>query len=125
MQNKPNFVNYILHILGFSLCVIPPAICTLTYFPLWVDRGGSSCLAGGCVLLLTLSLLPLYKRIRAALVHGPSYLMWLVIFVLFHALSRIADEVAVISLVGFIGNLLGAGVLWIARRRAKNEKRGV
>lgn len=117
------FVSLGLHIIGFLLCVVPPAVCTLMYFPLWRDLGYESCIAGGTALLLALCIIPLYKMIRRGLMTFSSYLMWLVLFLLFFALSRIAEQMTVISLVGFIGNLLGAICFYFAKRaKTGNEE---
>ena len=102
------FVNLGLHILGFSLCILPPAICTLSYFPLWKSVGYESCIAGGTALVLALTIIPIYKLIRQRLTSFSSYIMWLFLFLLFFGMSKIAAQMTVISLVGFIGNLLGA-----------------
>ena len=42
--------------------------------------------------------------------------MWLVSFLIFFCLSRIADEMTVISFVGFVGNLIGALFFHLGRR---------
>ena len=109
------FISFILHIAGFALCILPPAICTLSYFPLWKASGFESCIAGGTALLLVLCAIPLWKMIKKALTSYSSYLIWLMLFLLFFALSRIATQMTVISLVGFIGNLLGAICFRIAK----------
>jgi ABC-type enterochelin transport system permease subunit len=116
------FVSLGLHILGFLLCILPPAICTLSYFPLWREAGYESCIAGGVAILLILCALPIYKLIKRMLTSYSSYFLWLVLFLLFFALSRIADQMTVISLVGFIGNLLGAICFFIAKRLNKIRK---
>lgn len=123
-KNKSKFVNIVLHIIGFSLCVLPPAICTLLYFPLWRKAGGEVALSGLCLFLVVISALPLYRGIKRLLRSPASYTVWLCLFVLFFSLSKIADEVTVISFVGFIGNLLGAVCFGIARRRTREEEMG-
>ena len=116
-QRKTNlFAYFCLHIIGFLLCIVPPAICTLSYFPLWKEVGYQNCIAGGVALLLVLSVIPLYKLLRRFLMSFSSYLMWLVLFLIFFGLSKIADQMTVISLVGFIGNLLGAICFFVAKR---------
>lgn len=116
------FVSFSLHILGFALCVIPPAVCTLNYFPLWKEMGYESCIAGGAALLLVLCTVPLYKLLRKWLESCSSYVMWLGLFIIFFGLSKIADQMTVISLVGFIGNLLGAICFYIGKRFGRRAK---
>lgn len=116
LKNNAKFANIILHFLGFSLCIVPPLACTLSYFPLWKSVGYEHCLAGGSVLLVVLCFFPLLKFIGRAITSYSSYVAWLLCFVLFFALSRIAEQMTVISMVGFISNLLGALCFKIARR---------
>ena len=116
--NKRGFVSFCLHILGILLCTLPPAICTLCYFPLWTQSSEKT-LAGGVLILLLLSAYPILKLIRKRLSSAASYVIWLVIFVSFFLLSRIADEMTVISFYGFVGNLLGAVCFALGRRRSE------
>ena len=111
-----SFVNIILLILGFALCIVPPAVCALTYFPLWKTAGYASCLAGGAVLVLTVCFVPIYKLLTRVMKSYSSYVMWLILFLIFFTLSKIADQMTVISLVGFVSNLLGEVCFRIARR---------
>ena len=115
-QNNRYFVNLSLHILGILLCVVPPAVCTLLYFPFWKSIGYTQCIAGGGALILVLCLLPLYKLIIKATKSASSYLMWLVMFLLFAALSKIGEQMTVISFVGFISNLAGAICFKLGKR---------
>lgn len=122
-QRKTNlFAYFSLHIIGFILCVAPPAICTLSYFPLWREVGYHSCIAGGVALILVLSIIPLYKLLRRTLISFSSYLMWLLLFLIFFGLSKIADQMTVISFVGFVGNLLGAICFFFAKRFKRIER---
>ena len=116
------FVSLGLHIIGFLLCVVPPALCTLNYFPLWREMGYESCIAGGVALLLAICAVPLYKLVRKWLEGFSSYIMWLLLFLLFFGLSKIADQMTVISLVGFIGNLLGAVCFYVGKKIGKRGK---
>ncbi len=105
-----------LHIIGFMLCILPPAICTVTYFPLWKSVGYEYYIAGGSALLLVLCLIPLYKYLTRALTKFSTYVMWLLLFLLFLALSKIAEQMIVISFVGFVGNLMGEICFYLAGR---------
>ena len=116
-RNKGKYVNLALHIIGFSLCIVPPLVCTLSYFPLWKNAGYSYCIAGGTALLLVLCFFPLLKFVGRAISSYGSYIVWLLCFVIFYSLSKIADQMTVISLIGFMGNLAGTVCFKIAKRR--------
>jgi hypothetical protein len=64
--------------------------------------------SGGALLLLIAAWVPVTKLFRRIFSSPASYTMWLVIFLVFFALSAIAEQVKVISFVGFMGNALGA-----------------
>lgn len=113
---KPNFAKFILHLIGILTCVLPAVICTLCYFPLWRAAGAEYILAGGTALLIALAALPFYKYIRDALRSAASYVLWLIIFVFCFLLSKVIDQLTVISLVGFVSNLLGALLLKLGDR---------
>ena len=105
---KNNTKRILLRALGLALCVVPVATSVLLYFPLWCSKGGGAVLSGFCVLLLILSFTPLIKHARDIFKSPSGYMLWLVLFVIFLLLSKIADEMTVISFVGFIGNSMGA-----------------
>ena len=112
-KSRP-FVKYGLHILGFLLCILPPVICTASYFPIWKESGQA--VSGGVLLLLLIAAYPLYKFIKQSLTSPAAYTVWLILFILFSLLSRIAMQMTVISFVGFIGNALGAVCFYFAKR---------
>ena len=117
--NKGNFVNIILHITGFLLCIVPAAVCTMMYFPVWREAGAVSCIAGGGALILVICAIPLFKLLRRLLASPSAYMMWLIAFLLFFGLSKIATEMTVISFVGFVSNLIGAILMKVGTK--KNE----
>ena len=122
-QQKTNvFVSLCLHFAGFLLCILPPAICTLNYFPLWKATGYENCIAGGTALLLVLCIIPVFKLIKKWIFSFGSYVMWLILFLLFFSMSRIADQMTVIAFVGFVGNLLGAICFFIAKRVGRRKE---
>lgn len=116
------FAIFSLHILGFLFSVVPPAVCTLMYFPLWRAVGYEECIAGGSVLLLALCAVPLYRAIKRGLSNFSAYIMWLMLFLLFVVLSRIADQMIVISFAGFVGNLVGALCFFGAKRMKESKE---
>lgn len=103
--------------LGIFFSVIPVAVSIFSYFPLWIAREDASVLSGISLLLTLLALLPLARYLRSILRTASAPLMWLAVFIAFMLLSRIANEVTVISFVGFIGNLIGALFFKLARVR--------
>ena len=115
------FVSLGLHIAGFLLCIVPPAVCTLAYFPLWKEVGYENCIAGGVALLLALCAIPIFKLIKRWLESYSSYILWLMLFLIFFGLSRIADQMTVICFVGFIGNILGSVCFWLAKRASRRN----
>ena len=110
------FVNSILHISGILLCVLPPAVCTLLYFPLWIESGGAKSLAGGAALLLVICVIPIFKLMKRYFSSPASYVIWLIAFIVFSLVSRVAHEMTVITFVGFISNALGAVLFWLAKK---------
>lgn len=115
LRNNP--VKYAaLRLVGILLCTLPPLICILCYFPVWTARGGERILPGITLVLCAAAALPLYKAIKRALRSPASYTLWLISFLTFLALSKIADEMVVISFVGFISNLMGAVIFKISKK---------
>lgn len=106
--------------LGLIFSVIPVGVAILSYFPLWLARDDASILSGLALLLCAAALVPFYRYVRDALRSASAPLMWFIFFVIFLLLSKIADEITVISFVGFVSNLIGAIFFRIARK-VKNE----
>ena len=122
-KNKHKFVNLVLQILGFSLSILPPSICTLTYFPLWREAGAGAVISGGVLLLLLICAYPLLRALRLKLASPSLPIIWLILFLGFYILSRIAEQVTVIAFFGFIGNLLGTLCFNLAKAK-KNATGG-
>ena len=114
----------LLRLAGLLLSVLPPAAATLSCFPLWRERGSDAVLSGCTLLLLLLCALPLWRQLRRALRSPCAWMIWGALLLLFHLLSAIADEMVLISTAGLIGNLLGAVLFRLARRRQRAEGRG-
>ena len=115
---KANAKLLIIRFTGLLFAVLPPIVATLSYFPLWKNRGTGAVISGIALLFILLSLVPLAKLLKRILSSPTAYTMWFVLFVLFFFLSKIADEMAVISFVGFLGNLISA-LIWRFARRLK------
>ena len=106
----------ILRCAGLLMCVLPVTVAILSYFPIWLNEGGEKVLSGVTVLLLTVALVPMYKGIRRLFKSPASYTLWFVAFILFLLLSQIAEEMTVISFIGFLGNGIGAILFKLSER---------
>ena len=84
-------------------------------------ESSAQALSGGVLLLLIMAALPLYKLFKAHFKSPSASTLWLILFVIFFTLAKIAQEMTVISFVGFISNISGAVILRIADRRENNE----
>jgi hypothetical protein len=108
VKRKTEFKSVLLYLSGLALSCIPVIIATLSYFPLWKSEGGGRVVSGGVLLLCLLAIVPLIRTVKRLIASPAAHTLWFIIFVLFFALSKIADEMTVIAFVGFVSNLLGA-----------------
>lgn len=113
-MNKSTTKRTVLYFLALAICTIPVLCAVCGYFPEWIERADGSAVSGFILLLFVLAATPIFKALKS-LFHSPAaYLMWLVAFVLFFSLEKIAHEMTVISLVGFISNICGAALFRIS-----------
>lgn len=121
-EKKANNFTYklILRLLGILLCTVPVCAAVISYFPAWRAEGGEVVISGFTVLLIALCFVPLWNTVRRALSSPAAHTMWLIAFVIFFTMSKIADEMTVISLVGFIGNGAGALCFRLSRKDDKD-----
>jgi len=109
-------------LIGMLFSVIPPITATAAYFPLWSERGSEYAISGLALMLVLISAVPLFRAANAILKSPSAWGIWLVIFILFTLLSSIAEQMRMISLIGFIGGLIGS-YFFKKNRRIKDEKR--
>lgn len=122
-QNNSLTRRILIKALGVTVCVCPVCVVILSYFPLWINKADACVLSGLALCLLLIAMIPFYKQITRILKSPSSYVLWFIIFVIFFFLSKIADEMTIISFVGFLSNLVGAiifklGAIWEAREKA-------
>lgn len=122
-MTRLNVRGAVLNLVGLIFSVVPPLVATLSYFPLFVEKGTGSVASGIALVLLIVSAVPLFKFVRRALDSPSARTVWLVAFVLFFTLGRIADEITVISFVGALSNLIAGIFFALAKRRITDEKR--
>lgn len=112
--------RHALTLIAVLISVIPPAAAILLYFPVWKSAGAVSVVSGFGILLLTLASVPILRLIGERFKSPSAHVMWLVLFIIFFALSKIAEQMVVISFVGFVSNLIASFIFRAARGR-KNE----
>ena len=113
-MNKFSLKSFLLFLIGLAVCTLPVIFAALSYFPEWIHRGDGSVISGCFLLITVLGAAPIFKALRMLFRSPASYLMWLVAFLLFFSLEKIAHEMTVISLIGFISNLIGACIFKLA-----------
>ncbi len=106
----------IFYTLGLLFCIIPPAIATLEYFPIWSARGGEAMFSGITLVLLFICALPLKRHISAYLKSPSAWVLWLAIYLILSLLSTIIEDVISISLVAFPSNFIGSLFFKIAKK---------
>ena len=112
----------LLNFTALAFSVIPPLIATVSYFPLFIAKGSGSVISGVALILTILSASPLLKFIKRILDSPSARTVWIVTFILFFVLGRIADEMTVIAFVGAVSNIIGSIFFALAKRRRINEK---
>lgn len=104
-----------LRIIGLGLCILPPAVATLSFFPLWLNREESA-LSAFALLLLLLACLPLFRALRTFLRSPSAWMLWLVLFILLGLFRSIADGLYMISFFGLLGGI-GGGICFAVAKR--------
>ena len=123
MTRKNNLSKIILiKAIALITCIAPALTATLSYFPIWLNKGDACVISGLALCLITISLIPFYKQVGGILKSPSAYVIWLILFIIFFLLSKIADEMTVISFIGFISNLIGAMLFKLARKLEGKEK---
>lgn len=111
----------IFRILGYLLCIVPALVAIFEHFPLFASEGAGPTLSGLAFLLVLLAFVPFHRgilrRVKRWLAGPSAYSVWLVLWLLCEWLGRISEAVADISLVAFIGSLLGALCFRLGRER--------
>ena len=122
VKDRARIKPLLFRILGIALSTVPVFVSVISYFPLWREAGGGRLISGGALLLVILAWVPLFRFVKRLIASPSAYMMWLVIFLTFFMLSKIAEQMTVISFVGFVGNALGAVSFKLADVSVGKEK---
>jgi hypothetical protein len=108
--------------IGLVLCILPPAIATLSYFPLWVRSEGSGFSLLSLLLLLVCAI-PARKMLKDFFRTPSAWKLWLVLLVALTLFENISEGLRAIACVGFPTGALGAVFFRLAAREAEKERR--
>ena len=109
-----------LRFLGVLLCVLPPAVAPLEFFPLWLGNGRSA-LSAISVLLLLFAAIPLVRLIKHRLRSPSAWMLWLGLWLFLILFRPIAASVETIALISFPTSFAGAVCFRMAERKPRNE----
>ena len=111
----------ILYISALALCILPPSLLSLHYFPLWItDRDASISLFS--VFILCLCLLPFRRAIVAALRSPSAWQMWLILYLCLTLLDGISESLRPLSLFSCLCSIPAAVLFRLARRTARRAE---
>lgn len=108
---------------ALALDVGAPLIATLMQFPLWIEQSAEATMSGLCLMFILISCLPFIKQIKELFKSPSSWLMFTIMFVIFTMLRNIIDQIVVVSFVGMVANILGAGIYNIGKRFDEREEK--
>lgn len=112
----------IVRAVAILFCTIPVTLTILLYFPLWKEEGSAQTLSGFTLILLLVAALPFFKYIKKLLRSPSVHLLWFIVFIAFLLLSKIAEQMTVISFVGFISNFIGAMLFKLSHKIEKGRQ---
>lgn len=118
---RPTLKAFTLRIVGLAVCIIPPVVTTLEYFPLWFSQTETAVSALSAI-LIALCCLPFFKQIKAYFRNTPaSWVVWLVIYILVAVFNKLADGMETVAFIGVLSNLAGGGIFHIEKRIKARE----
>ena len=101
---KGNIVYYV----GLAVSIAAPLVAAATQFPVWTENVEPTQISGMFVFVAILCMIPLFNHFKIALKSPSSALLWSIMFVVTWTLSKIIDQIVIVSLVGAVSNIIGA-----------------
>ncbi len=118
---RPTFKALSLRIIGLAVCIVPPIITTLDYFPLWFSQTETT-LSVLSAMLIALCCIPFYKQIISYFKGTPaSWVVWLVIYIIVAVFNKLADGVETVAFMGVLSNLAGGFIFRLEKRIKARE----
>ena len=104
-----------LTVFGYALCIFPPALAVLEYFPLWVESGEKR-VSAVALILLAVCFTPALRAFRRYVKAPSALLFWLLLFLFISAFRAVMDELLAISLIALFTAIPGTACLYFAKR---------
>lgn len=105
---KKSTKGTIIYYTGLVISILAPLVAAATQFPVWTENVDSGQIGGMFVFVVLLCMIPLFNHLKIALKSPSSCLLWTIIFVCTWALSKIIQQLIIVSLVGTVANYVGA-----------------
>lgn len=106
---------------ALALDVGAPLAATLTQFPLWIHKSADATMSGLCLVFVLISCLPFLKQIKEYFKNPSSWMVFTILFFLFVMLRNIIDQMLVVTFVGMVANILGAGLYVLGNHIGERE----
>ena len=106
---------------ALTLDVGAPLVATLTQFPLWIEKSADATMSGLCLVFVMLSCLPFIKQIREYFKSPSSWMIFTILFFVFIMLRNIIDQMLVVTFIGMVANIAGAGIYALGRHIGERE----
>lgn len=111
-----------LTVLGALLCIAPPAVVTLYYFPIWVEKSSSATVSGLSLILILISIIPLFRIVKEHISSPSAPVVWILVCLFCFAFKSIIDQILVISFVGAVSSIAGMFIFWARDKGEKKEE---
>lgn len=121
MKNRTK--GTILKTAALALDVGAPLAATLTQFPLWIQKSSEATMSGLCLVFVLLSCLPFLKQIKEYFKSPSSWMIFTVLFFLFVMLRNIIDQMLVVTFVGMVANIIGAGIYALGNQIGERDEK--
>ena len=117
-MKNPKILVY--NILGYILCIVPPAVATIYHFPLWMQNKNSS-ISLLSILVLFICAIPLWRMIKECFKTPSAWKIWLLMLLVLTAVEHIIVGLRVVACVAFPTSALG-GVFFLLAKREKGKQ---
>lgn len=121
-MKKNNKKGNIFKAIALIIDVGVPLTATLTQFPVWIERSSEATMSGICLMLICVSSLPFFKQLKEYFKSPSAWVLWGGLFLMLFLLRNIIDQILIVAFVGFVANIIGAGLFAIGDSISKKSE---